>query len=66
MNFLRNVAVDEVSTKYVFLLDGDFVPCVDIETNLNTYMSQLKHHQVRTALLTVIFLNQPLSVLLLS
>ena len=44
---LRNIAVDEVVTKYVFLLDGDFVPSVDTEANLYKHTAQLEHNQVR-------------------
>jgi glycosyltransferase-like protein LARGE len=42
INYLRNVALDNVVTPFVFLSDIDFVPNPKLYTTLQNYVQQMK------------------------
>ncbi|XP_063992577.1 xylosyl- and glucuronyltransferase LARGE2s-like isoform X2 [Diachasmimorpha longicaudata] len=41
VNYLRNIAISQVSTPYIFQIDVDFLPQVDLYENLMSYIVKL-------------------------
>ncbi|KAK2178031.1 hypothetical protein NP493_565g02024 [Ridgeia piscesae] len=50
VNFLRNIALDNAATKYVFLTDIDFEPMPQLDIRLQEYIDKgyIKEHTVRS------------------
>lgn len=55
VNYLRNVALVNVRTKYVFLDDVDFLPSYGLHSRLQSYCKQLLNTDVRRALVIPAF-----------
>ena len=51
MNVLRNIALNQSLTQYVFLTDGDFVPAWGMEENVMQYLPRNNTKQVSKTLL---------------
>ncbi|XP_011299721.1 glycosyltransferase-like protein LARGE2 isoform X2 [Fopius arisanus] len=59
VNYLRNIAISRVSTPYIFQVDVDFLPQVDLYENLQLYMMKLNLTEVdKTALIVAAFETQ--------
>ena len=54
VNFLRNVALENVETKYVFLTDIDFEPMPKLDIRLQDYISK-GYLQGRTVCVFMLF-----------
>lgn len=43
INMLRNLAIKSATTKYVMMLDADFQPCPDMESELHVHLHKSKY-----------------------
>lgn len=58
VNYLRNVALENVNTPYVFLMDVDFVPMVDLYSHLKAAIKLINPYPQKKCLVVAAFESQ--------
>ncbi|XP_041969668.1 LARGE xylosyl- and glucuronyltransferase 2-like [Aricia agestis] len=58
VNYLRNVALENVNTPYVFLMDADFVPMVGLYEHLRTAIKLINPYPQKKCLVVAAFETQ--------
>ncbi|XP_072044786.1 xylosyl- and glucuronyltransferase LARGE2s-like [Amphiura filiformis] len=54
-NYMRNLAIKQVKTEHMVLLDADFVPCPDFESRWFQSMRRVKHKNPKIAYVVPVF-----------